>query len=152
MPSIASITYRPEHCTEPMPEVGYLRVSLAEATLLEGHGIDNDAKAHPLRNLNIMDAPTLAELAAEGFPTAPGALGENIIVHGLDLRALPTGTRLALGADAVIEIARPRNGCVKLHAIDARMPKETEGRVGIMAQVVQAGMIRVGDSVEVLTA
>ncbi len=33
-----------------------------------------------------MDTLTLAELATQGFPTTPGALGENMIVDDLDLR------------------------------------------------------------------
>jgi MOSC domain-containing protein YiiM len=149
-PTIASITYRPDDSAEPLPPVGYRRVALSEATLLAGQGIDRDAKAQLVRNLNIMDAPTLAELAAEGYPTAPGSLGENIILADLDLRTLIPGTRVRLGEQAVVELIRPRTGCQKLHAIDARMPDSIQGRIGMMAQVVREGRIRVGDTVEVL--
>jgi TatD DNase family protein len=151
MPEIRSITYRPEQSAAPLPAAGYLRVALTEATLVEGRGIEHDANARPQRNLNVMDAVTLAELAAEGFPTTPGALGENIVVAGLDLRSLPQGVRLQIGEQAVIEITAPRTGCVKLHAVDARMPEQAQGRVGVMCQVVKAGRIRVGDTVERIT-
>ena len=152
MPTIASIMYRPVDSAEPVPEIGFLRIALAEANLLEGQGIEHDAKATPLRNLNIMDALTLAELAAEGLPSSPGALGENIVLDGLDLRTLPPGTRLRLGKQAVVEITKPRTGCRRLTAMDARMPQCTDGRVGIMGQVLQTGTIRVGDGVEIVTA
>jgi MOSC domain-containing protein YiiM len=151
-PTISSITYRPDDSAEPLPPVGYRRVALSEATLLAGQGIDRDAKAQSVRNLNIMDAPTLAELAAEGYPAAPGSLGENIILADLDLRTLVSGTRVRLGDQAVVELVRPRTGCNKLHAIDSRMPESVQGRIGMMAQVVRGGRIRVGDRVEVLRA
>jgi MOSC domain-containing protein YiiM len=152
MPTIASITYRPEDSTAPIPKPGYLRVVLPQATLLEGRGIENDANARPQRNLNVMDALTLAELAAEGFPTSPGALGENLVLDGLDLRTLAEGTHLRLGEQVVIAITAPRTGCLKLTAIDARMPEQTKGRVGVMCQVIKAGTIKVGDAVDVITA
>jgi TatD DNase family protein len=150
MAEIRSIAYRPEQSTAPLPAAGYLRVALTEATLVEGRGIEHDANARPHRNLNVMDAVTLAELAAESFPTAPGALGENIVVEGLDLRTLPVGAQLQIGEQAVIEITAPRTGCVKLHAVDARMPEQTQGRVGVMCEVIKAGRIKVGDTVELI--
>lgn len=150
MSTITSITYRPADDPEPLPQVGYRRVELTEALLQEEQGIENDSKARSLRNLNIMDATTLAELAAEGFPTTPGALGENLIIADLDLRTLERGTQLRLGEHVVVRIIVPRTGCAKLHGIDARMPDSVQGRVGVMAEVVQGGRITVGDPVAVL--
>ncbi len=151
MPTITSIMYRPKDSAVPIPAVGYLRVALTEATLVEGHGIEGDVNAQPRRNLNVMDRLTLGELEAEGFPAAPGALGENLILDGLDLRVLPADTQIRLGAQAVIAITLPRTGCGKLHRIDDRMPAQTAGRVGVMAQVVRAGTIRVGDRADVIS-
>jgi len=152
MPTIASITYRPKDSATPVPAVGFLRVPLAEAALTEGLGIDGDFNAQPQRNLNVMDRLTLRELGAQGLPTFPGALGENIVLDGIDLRTLPAGTRLRLGAHAVIAITALRAGCDKLHRIDERMPGQTVGRIGVMAQVVQAGQIRVGDEAAIVEA
>ncbi len=63
---------------------------------------------------------------------------------------LERGTRLRLGEQVVVKIIVPRTGCVKLHRIDARMPDDVKDRVGVMAEVVQGGWIKVGDAVEVL--
>ena len=42
------------------------------------------------------------ELRTDGFDVRPGALGENVTTLGDDLLNLPTGTRLKLGAEAVL--------------------------------------------------
>jgi MOSC domain-containing protein YiiM len=150
MPTITSITYRPKNSDMPLPAVGYLRVPLTEASLIEGLGIEDDFNAQPRRNLNVMDRLTLGELDAQGFPTFPGALGENLVLDGIDLRTLPAGTRIRLGPQAMIAISAPRTGCDNLHRIDERMPAQVAGQIGVMAQVVQAGRIKVGDRVEVI--
>lgn len=149
MITLKSITYKPqgEHHSGP----GYLRRSLPETMLLEGYGIEGDRKGgNPKRNLNIMDELTLAELAAEGYPTDPGKLGENLILNGIDLRTLPVGTQLRIGDEAIIALGRLREPCEQLTEVDARMPESVIGHVGAMCRVVRSGRIKVGDMVEVI--
>lgn len=127
-------------------------MALHEAHLIENHGIEGDRKGgNPKRNLNVMDDVTLAELQAEGYPTDVGTLGENIILSGIDLRKLSSGTRLALGHEAVIEIGTRRVPCEQLTPLDERMPESVEERVGMMCRVVRSGLIKVGDSVQIVT-
>src|SRR3954451_21298543 len=57
-----------------------------------------------LRQVHLIHAELHDELAAAGFTVAAGELGENITTRGIDLLALPTGTVLRLGAEAVIEV------------------------------------------------
>lgn len=129
----------------------YHRRPLDQALLIVGYGIEGDRKGgHPKRNLNIMDQEMLDLLAAEGYPTAPGVLGENLIVAGVDISAQPEGSRLRIGPQAVIEVVRLREPCYKLTALDPRMPDSVIGRVGVMARVVVGGAIRVGDAAAML--
>lgn len=105
MAQITSITYKPQHMRTDLPD-HYARVSLQQATLKVGYGIEGDRKGgHPKRQLNIMVAATLEKLADSSYQTTPGAMGEQIIVTGLDLDALEPGTRL--GAVAVIAVGDP---------------------------------------------
>ena len=153
MPSIKSIVYKPKHMRQPADSVGYLRVPLTEAVLMENYGIAGDRKGgHPRRNLNVMDDVTLAELGAENYPIDAGVLGENIVISGIDLRTLLVGTQLKLGDQAVIEIGKPRIPCEQLTALDARMPAMVMGRVGAMCRVVIAGTIHIGDEIDILIA
>src|ERR1700733_4100876 len=47
-----------------------------------------------LRQVHLIHAELFEELRARGFEVKPGDLGENVTTIGLDLLALPTGTRL----------------------------------------------------------
>ena len=149
MITIQSIVYKPTGA--PVEPDRYTRIPLQAANMIAGHGIEGDRKGgNPKRNLNVMDDRTLDELRAEGYPTEPGALGENLILAGIDLRTLPLGTRLRLGREAVIALVSARVPCEQLTPLDERMPENVIGRVGMMCRVVESGAIRVGDVVEVL--
>jgi MOSC domain-containing protein YiiM len=124
---------------------------LQEATLRAGYGIEGDRKGgNPKRNLNVMDQETQAKLAGESYPTGPGILGENLILDGVQFDRQNPGTRIRIGADAVVEFVELRNGCHKLIPLDSRLPDGAQGRLGTMARVIEGGTIRIGDAVMVL--
>src|SRR5262245_13452741 len=146
MPQIVSIVYTPGD-VERRPTDWYARVRLERATLVEGSGISGDLKGTPNRNLNIMRAETLAELAAEGRNTGPGEMGEQIIIAGLLPSTLSDGMRLRLGATAVVEIDKPRTGCARFEYIHGVKKQSVAGRLGVIARVIIGGEIAVGDEV-----
>ena len=142
--TVVSIVYSPQPGS-------YNRKPVPDATLLAGYGIDGDRKGgNPKRNLNIMDQETLDTLESEGIPTDPGVLGENLILSGVRLDATPPGTRIRIGQQALIEMIALREPCYKLTALDASMPGSVVGRVGVMARVLEGGVVHVGDAVVVL--
>src|SRR3954447_10848491 len=57
-----------------------------------------------LRQVHLMHTELHEELRTKGYSVDVGQLGENITTEGLDLLGLPTGTRLRLGAEAVVEV------------------------------------------------
>ncbi len=149
MAEIYSLVYKP--ADENAPD-HYTRVPLKEAHLVKGHGIEGDLSGRPRRQLNVNSFETIKALGDEGFKANPGELGEQIVIRGLDVNTLPTGTRLQLGADAVIEVQKPRTGCERFEAIQGRPPTDAKGRLGVMARVVHTGIVQVGDPVTVLEA
>jgi MOSC domain-containing protein YiiM len=147
---VVSIVYRPRNSGRPQDR--YAREPLERAQLIELQGVAGDAKGGSGdRQLNVMLAESLAELAAEGFQTTPGAMGEQIVLSGLDPAALAPGTRLKLGP-AVIEIGIPRTGCARFEVIQGKPRQSAKGRLGAMARVISSGEVAVGDAVEVLAA
>jgi MOSC domain-containing protein YiiM len=109
-----------------------------------------------LRQVHLIHEELLHELRAAGFDVQPGSLGENVTTRGLDLLALPTGARLYLGKEAVIEVTGLRNPCRQLDAFAkgltaAVVAQDTNGRLvrkaGIMAVVINGGVVRAGDAV-----
>lgn len=117
-----------------------------------------DAAQPNLRQVHLIHAELHDALRAAGFDVDAGRMGENVTTRGLDLLGLPVGTRLHLGADAVIELTGLRSPCAQLDTIQpglmaACIGRDAEGKVvrkaGVMAVVVEGGDVRVGDAVRV---
>jgi MOSC domain-containing protein YiiM len=151
---------------------GFSKPTLPDITLLAGLGVAGDAhcgvtvkhrsrvKVNPdqpnLRQVHLVSAELLEELRGQGFEVAPGSIGENVTVAGLDLLALPQGTLLHLGDAAVVEVTGLRNPCYQLDQFQPGLMRATLGRTpdgalilkaGIMAIVRQGGVVRPGDAV-----
>jgi len=145
---------------------------VAEIRLLAGLGVEGDAhagvtvqhrsrvRADPtqpnLRQVHLLHRELFDELQGKGFALAPGDLGENIVVDGIDLLALPTDTLLHLGADAVVRITGLRNPCMQIEnfrpgLLDAVLDRDAEGglirKAGVMSVVVAGGVVRADDPV-----
>lgn len=150
--SVVSIVYTPRDVEERRPMDRYARVAVERIRLVEFQGIEGDQKGGSTkRQLNVMHAEILADLGAEGFKVAPGEMGEQVVIVGVDLAAMVAGAQLKLGA-AVIEVVEPRTGCARFEMIQGRSRKEVTGRLGVIARVVSGGEVAVGDAVEVLPA
>lgn len=100
-----------------------------------------------LRQVHLIHSELHDELRAAGFEVEAGQMGENVTTRGLDLLALPTGTRLHLGDGAVIEITGLRNPCVQLDGVAeglmaATLDRDEQGnlvrKAGVMG-IVLAG-------------
>jgi MOSC domain-containing protein YiiM len=121
--------------------------------------VQRDPTQPNLRQVHLVHAELLDELVAEGFDVAPGRIGENVTTSGIDLLGLPVGARLALGADAVVEITGLRNPCGQLNGIQpglrAATVEQDEGDdkerplAGVMGVVVTGGEVRPGDAIVV---
>ena len=143
-------------------------------TLLAGLGVDGDVHAgvtvkhrsrvaqdptQPnLRQVHLIHEELFGELAEAGFRVAPGELGENVTTRGLDLLALPVGTLLRIGAEAVVEVTGLRNPCLQIDHFQDGLLKQVVNRdeagrlvrkAGIMGVVAEGGVVRPGDTIEV---
>lgn len=147
MSHIQSIVYKPKGSRN--RKDAYTRVPLDAATLVAGYGIEGDRKGgSPKRQLNLMSASTVAALAAEGYQTAPGQLGEQIVIAGVELETLPAGTVLHIGDAARVELIKSRTGCERFEHIQEGR-RSHSGRLGVLARVTVSGAIKVGDAVRV---
>ena len=154
--------------THTMSKSGQLWIRLLEGLGVEGDAhmgttvkhrsrVARDPTTPNLRQVHLIHAELLDELALKGFSVAPGAMGENVTTRGVDLLGLPTGTRLRLGATAVVEITGLRNPCMQLEGIQEGLMKAVLGRApdgslvrkaGIMSVVLAGGEVRPGDPIE----
>jgi MOSC domain-containing protein YiiM len=130
----------------------------AGATIRHRGRIARDPTAPNLRQVHLIHAELHDRLARDGMTVDPGQMGENVTTRGIDLLGLPTGARLRLGADAVVEITGLRNPCRQLDGLRrglmaAMLEHDPEGGTkrlaGIMAVVVTTGVVRPGDPIAV---
>ncbi|WP_246132376.1 MOSC domain-containing protein [Paenibacillus hemerocallicola] len=142
--------------------------------LLAGLGVEGDAHmgetvkhrsrvaADPsqpnLRQVHLIHAELHDELRDAGFDVSAGQMGENVTTRGLDLLALPVGTRLHLGASAVVEVTGLRNPCAQLdrfrEGLMAAVPDRDEDgnlirKAGIMGIVLVGGEVSPGAAIRV---
>ena len=111
-----------------------------------------------LRQVHLMHTELFDELRAKGFVVQPADLGENVTTSGIDLLALPAGTRLHLGASAVVEITGLRNPCIQIDNFQqglmaATLDRNANGnlvrKAGVMSIVISEGDVRPGDAIRV---
>jgi MOSC domain-containing protein YiiM len=128
----------------------FRKLPRAEGRLVADFGLEGDRHAgRPQRQVSILNAETVAELARAGMPVEPGALGENITVEGMPVMELRDGTRLRIG-EAELEITGDRPACRELLEVHVNALKALVGRTGKMARVVRGGMVRPGDPIELI--
>lgn len=155
-------------------EHNFSKATCDSLTFLKGLGIEGDAhcgttvkhrsrvKVDPtqpnLRQVHLVHSELLDELKEAGFNVNAGTIGENTLTTGIDLLSLPKDTLLLLGLDVVLKVTGLRNPCAQLDnyqkgLTEAVLDHDQDGnlvrKAGIMAVVVEGGVVSVGDSIEV---
>lgn len=166
MGTVLAVSCSPTHSFE--------KANQESIRLLAGVGVEGDAHqgvtvqhrsrvaldpSQPnLRQVHLIHAELHEELRAAGFEVAAGQMGENITTRGVDLLGLPTGTRLHLGAQAIIEVTGLRNPCAQLDRFQPGLLAAVLGRdeagnlvrkAGVMGIVLADGDVRSGDVIRV---
>jgi len=120
--------------------------------------VARDPNRSNLRQVHLIHAELLAELASQGFAVEPGQLGENITTQGINLLGLPTGTHLVIGESAVVTVTGLRNPCSQLDQFQqgllaAVLTHDDNGNLvrksGIMGIVAADGVVNPGDTIRV---
>jgi MOSC domain-containing protein YiiM len=125
----------------PMEEV-------TQVEAIENKGLKGCIHGRPdsKRQVLLMDRETL-----DKFALPPGAVKENVTVKGMDFQTLAIGQRLKVG-ECVLEITIPCDPCPRMDEIRMGLQQELRGQRGWLCRVVEAGTIRKGDAVAVMTS
>ncbi|MGW2474090.1 MOSC domain-containing protein [Streptomyces sp. NPDC001665] len=130
----------------------------AGVTVKHRSRVAQDPTQPNLRQVHLIHEELFEEVRALGFEVGPGDIGENITTRGIDLLALPVGTLLHLGDDAVVEVTGLRNPCTQIDTFQGGLLKQVVGRdeagnivrkAGIMSVVTAGGVVRPGDPVRI---
>jgi MOSC domain-containing protein YiiM len=139
---------------------GFVKLARQGAVTVGSEGLDGDAQA----DLSVHGGPDKAVYgyAADHYPRwaadhpghaalfAPGVMGENLAIAGLDETALCVGDVHRIGS-ALLQVCQPRQPCFKLglRFNDPLMVKAMvrSERSGWYYRVLQTGELRAGDAV-----
>ena len=131
---------------------GVRKENVEEGVLESGFGIRGDAHGGDWhRQVSLLASESIEKMRKAGLDVGPGDFAENLTTEGIDLVALPLGTRLKIGDDVLLELTQKGKVCHERCAIfyqagDCVMPRE-----GIFARILKGGVIRPGDAIEVVS-
>ena len=127
---------------------GTKKYEIAQAELKEEWGIVGDAHAGNWhRQVSLLSQEKIDAFKLKGADIEYGAFGENLVVEGFDLAALPVGSRLQAG-DVLLEVTQIGKECHSHCEIYERMGECIMPREGIFARVLHGGKIQKGDKLE----
>jgi MOSC domain-containing protein YiiM len=156
------------------PTHSFTKPNADSIRLVAGLGVDGDAHQGAtvkhrsrierfggtpnLRQVHMIHAELFDELREAGFTISPGLMGENVTTRGVDLLGLPTGARLHLGNEAVVEVTGLRNPCRQLDKLQpglmaATLARDVAGnlirKAGVMGIVLAGGEVSEGDAIAI---
>jgi MOSC domain-containing protein YiiM len=124
-------------------------------------GLEGDAHRYrhhggPDRAVCLYPIEAIERLQTEGHSIAPGSIGENVTVEGLDWTAVVPGRQVLLGEQVLLEVTRYTTPCRTITGVFkdgdiARVSQKTHpGWSRVCARVLVEGVIRLGDPVRLL--
>jgi len=129
---------------------GEKKHNIGRCRVLRHSGLENDAHGEDkIRQISLLAMESIEKIRQKGLPVNCGDFAENLTTQGLELHALPVGTKLQIGHDVLLEVTQIGKSCLTPCAIffavgDCIMPKE-----GIFTRVLAEGIVATGDEIVV---
>lgn len=119
------------------------------AEFVKNYGISGDAHAGNWhRQVSLLSYEKTEEFNRKGADVKAGDFGENLLVEGIDFRKLPVGTILKSG-EVCLKITKIGKECHNHCRIYQRMGECIMPEQGVFTEVIQGGMVHVGDGMTV---
>ena len=132
-------------------EKGVIKKPIKEGLFIEDFGLKGDAhsgKWH--RQVSLLGIESFDKMENQGIEgLEPGVFAENITTEGLILYELPIGTKLKIGT-TIHEVTQIGKECHTGCAISQKVGKCVMPKEGIFTKVLKGGVIREGDTIEVI--
>lgn len=131
---------------------GTRKKNVGSGVMIVNFGLEGDAHGGEWhRQISLLAIESIQKMQEKGLDVVPGDFAENLTTEGVDLLALPVGTKLRIGEKGLGEVTQIGKIChnkcaVYYQAGDCVMPKE-----GIFIKVLEGGIVQVGDEIEVLS-
>lgn len=133
---------------------GEQKTPVQSAVFKKEWGIEGDAHAGTWhRQVSLLANESIDQMRAQahaaGLELHYGDFAENVTTEGIEVKKLPVGTRIQIGAQVVLQITQIGKEChqgcaIREKAGDCVMPRE-----GVFARVIEGGTVSVGDAITV---
>ena len=134
-------------CTSPAK--GTQKTNVGTAQFQEDWGLVGDAHAGTWpRHVSLLSWDKIEAFRSRGAEGREGDFGENLVVSGIDFRALPIGTKFRCN-DVVLELTQIGKECHHGCQIFQKMGECIMPREGVFTRVLHGGTISVGDTLTV---
>jgi MOSC domain-containing protein YiiM len=117
----------------------------------EEFGLVDDAHADCTthRQISLLAEESIEKMRRMGLNVGPGDFAENLTTKGIDLPALPVGTRLLVGQEVLLEVSQIGKECRTRCAIFQQVGTCVMPLEGVFARVIRGGVVKPGDPIEV---
>lgn len=132
---------------------GTVKKEIPECMILKEYGLEGDAHAGSERQVSLLSKEKVnlfQEKLGASIKLAPGCFGENLLISGIDLAACPLGTRFRIG-EIVLELMQIGKTCHSGCEISKITGECIMPREGTFARVLEGGIVKKGDEIEILT-
>jgi MOSC domain-containing protein YiiM len=130
-------------------KTGMRKKNVGQAQFVEQFGIEGDAHGNCAthRQVSLLAMESIRKMQDMGLDVGPGDFAENLTTEGMDLLALPIGSKIKIGDSVELEISQHGKECHTPCAIYHQAGTCVMPTEGIFGRVVSGGMVKVGDRI-----
>ena len=131
---------------------GTRKERIGQGVFKENFGLLDDAHSEcdTHRQVSLLAMESIEKMRSTGLDLKPGDFAENLTTEGLDLPHLPVGTSLSVGQEVLLQVTQIGKECHTGCAIFKQVGKCIMPKEGIFAKVIQGGIIKEGDPIQVV--
>ncbi|MCB6568419.1 MOSC domain-containing protein [Eubacterium limosum] len=130
---------------------GVMKTPVGKGVFIENFGLEGDAHGGNWhRQVSLLGQESIDKMVALGAgELTPGNFAENITTEGITVYELPVGTRLKIG-ETLQEVTQIGKECHKGCEIAKKVGDCVMPREGIFTIILKGGVVKPGDTIEVL--
>lgn len=130
---------------------GTRKVPRDHVVLKANYGVEGDSHADGShRQLSLLAMEDIDYMISLGAIVKPGDFAENITTEGVELSSYPVGTHFGIGKDIELELTQIGKECHFGCEIRQQVGTCIMPRKGVFCRILKGGVVRPGDSFEVL--
>ena len=125
---------------------------IKEGLVIKDWGLKDDAHAGKYhKQISLLSIDSFNKMREQGANINYGDLYENIVTEGIILHKLPIGTKLKIGKNVILEMTQIGKKEKYLKEIEGKKFSSIMTREGVFTRVLEGGIIKIGDNLEVIS-